>query len=518
MTVPHEAGTKIHESAAGDSLAGAVRTGDPAALVGYYRSRSAAALAACSRLCAPDRIGEALEAAFAEVFDAASAGEIEDEHALDRRLRAAVRSAAADRFGSELSLTAGPPPAGARRVADRVAGAARGAACEHMPRLLAARPEGVLSQADRDRMQEHLRRCPACAAAEARFDEAERAYNAVAGEAPPESVERSLVARFAAQLPPGDEPPVIAVPDDALEGLVDDDADLDHAPADGVAVLDPEQEEPEAYSDDFAPIEDADVVADEPASLAATSALPVTRPLRRPPHLRDDTADRYMPARYEDEAEPEPAGRRERRPGRALAGIALLAAALVAAWAATTALWQEPVSAVLTSSNGDGGASADPRPAAAANQQGAVTVPAAPAAGPTAAERRAASRLKALGARELAQGMSGADVRMLQRLLGAPATGFFGPATLAALRKFQSDQGLEQTGRADSATKRALARRRRVPASAPVAPGTGTQAAPSQQAPGAGGATPSAGTQTRPTPGGAAPPPAGSPGGGAVTP
>jgi peptidoglycan hydrolase-like protein with peptidoglycan-binding domain len=110
--------------------------------------------------------------------------------------------------------------------------------------------------------------------------------------------------------------------------------------------------------------------------------------------------------------------------------------------------------------------------------------------------------------------MTGADVRALQKLLGAPSTGFFGPATEAALLKFQASHGLAQTGRADAATKRALARRTRVPAAAPVAPAAGTQGAAQ---PGA-GTSPGPGSQRGPTPGGAAPPPPGSPSGGAATP
>ncbi|MEA2405846.1 MAG: hypothetical protein QOE08_2493, partial [Thermoleophilaceae bacterium] len=407
MTVPHEAGTKMQENAAAETLAGAVRAGDPVALVGFYRGRAPAALAACARLCKPELIGEALEAAFAEVYDAAQTGEAEDEQALDRRLRAAVRSAAAERFGSDLSLAAGPAPAGARRVADRVAGAARGSACAHMPRLLAARPEGVLTPSDRERMQEHLRRCPSCAAAEARFDEAERAYDAVAGEAPPESVERALVARFASEASP-EEPvpvPVIAVPEDALEGLLDDEHDSDHTPADGIAVLDPERDEDEAWSDELEAIEDADVVAEEPVRVAGARALPETRTLRPPPHLRDDTAEWQMPPAAEPDS-PLHGGRRERRPGRAAAAIAIVAAILVGVWGATTALWKDPVSAVLTGS--DGGAAVPPKQSAPAPAaQNAVATPAAPS-GPSAAQRRAAARLKALGPRVLAQGMTGA--------------------------------------------------------------------------------------------------------------
>src|SRR5256885_13863863 len=66
-------------------------------LAAFYARRAAAALAYCSRLCAPESIGEAVEAAFARVFEASAAGDATDEAALDGRLRSAVRSEAARR-------------------------------------------------------------------------------------------------------------------------------------------------------------------------------------------------------------------------------------------------------------------------------------------------------------------------------------------------------------------------------------------------------------------------------------
>src|SRR3954451_21315095 len=66
-------------------------------LAAFYDRRAAAALAYCSRLCTPEAIGAAVEAAFARVFEAAAAGEAVDEDALERRLRSAVRSEAARR-------------------------------------------------------------------------------------------------------------------------------------------------------------------------------------------------------------------------------------------------------------------------------------------------------------------------------------------------------------------------------------------------------------------------------------
>src|SRR3954471_2726290 len=73
-------------------------------LAAFYDRRAAAALAYCSRLCAPYSIADAVEAAFARVFEAAAAGEATDQRALDAQLRAAVRAEAARRA----------PPAGGR--------------------------------------------------------------------------------------------------------------------------------------------------------------------------------------------------------------------------------------------------------------------------------------------------------------------------------------------------------------------------------------------------------------------
>src|SRR4051794_13159687 len=66
-------------------------------LAAFYDRRAAAALAYCSRLCAPDAIADAVEAAFARVFEAAAAGDVRSDEDLDSRLRAAVRSEAATR-------------------------------------------------------------------------------------------------------------------------------------------------------------------------------------------------------------------------------------------------------------------------------------------------------------------------------------------------------------------------------------------------------------------------------------
>jgi peptidoglycan hydrolase-like protein with peptidoglycan-binding domain len=71
---------------------------------------------------------------------------------------------------------------------------------------------------------------------------------------------------------------------------------------------------------------------------------------------------------------------------------------------------------------------------------------------------------------QLRLGMRGADVRVLQRFLNANGfalaadpieartyeTGYFGPATQAALKAFQQAHQLPQTGKTDAATRAKL--------------------------------------------------------------
>jgi sortase A len=84
------------------------------------------------------------------------------------------------------------------------------------------------------------------------------------------------------------------------------------------------------------------------------------------------------------------------------------------------------------------------------------------------AQRRTQARLDLLGDRQLGPGMTGPDVRELQRLLGMPVTGTFDANTTAAVLAFQRDHGLPQVGRAGSQTKRALARRAHPPSRPPT--------------------------------------------------
>jgi sortase A len=94
-----------------------------------------------------------------------------------------------------------------------------------------------------------------------------------------------------------------------------------------------------------------------------------------------------------------------------------------------------------------------------------------PAAPPTRAQlarRQYLARVALLGQRVLAPGMTGKDVRELQRLLGMPVSGLFDPNTTAAVVAFQRARRLPQTGVAGPATKRLLARRTHPPARPPT--------------------------------------------------
>jgi sortase A len=84
------------------------------------------------------------------------------------------------------------------------------------------------------------------------------------------------------------------------------------------------------------------------------------------------------------------------------------------------------------------------------------------------AHRRYLARLQALGKHRLGPGVSGPEVRELQRLLGMPVTGLFDPNTTAAVVAFQRDHGLPQVGVAGRRTKRLLARRTHPPARPPT--------------------------------------------------
>jgi peptidoglycan hydrolase-like protein with peptidoglycan-binding domain len=86
-------------------------------------------------------------------------------------------------------------------------------------------------------------------------------------------------------------------------------------------------------------------------------------------------------------------------------------------------------------------------------------------AGKSRGKRASGSRRKAyrrvdLGARTLAKGMRGRDVRTLQQLLGLGSDGVFGAQTKRAVRRFQRRAGLTADGAVGPATRVALANRK----------------------------------------------------------
>src|SRR3954452_14211340 len=112
------------------------------------------------------------------------------------------------------------------------------------------------------------------------------------------------------------------------------------------------------------------------------------------------------------------------------------------------------------------------------------------------ARERTAKRLQLMGERTLTEGMTGDDVKEVQRLLGLPATGTFGVQTTAAVTEFQRTHGLPPVGQVGSRTKRALARRPHPPARPPTPPDVPQQQQQSTTTP-----------QTQTTPGASGPAP-----------
>lgn len=634
-------------------------SGQGADLAAFYDRRAAAALAYCSRLCAPDAIADAVEASFARVFESAAGGGPGDEEALDRSLRTAVRGESAARASA---ATAGVP---VRRLFERLADPSRGGACELMPALLAARADGLLGDGDRERMAAHLRRCADCRTAEHRFDEAERAFDALAGEDAP-ALGRSLLAEMLADAPLDDrrrfarerlsaEPPdwleeidwedeprprVVEVPADALEPPL---LDEPHPPA-----FDNEQEDEEEEA------EPADAPDERPAAQrnpAVTAAATADFPALSRARLRMRSALALGPSARK----------------RMAVGL-LVVAVLLFGEAGVTLLWKEPFTALIAAraqgtleqqlhkldrqqlsaaeqsrlaSIHDANRRTDGRIAALAARErqlvpagdalgtlsikrlgidyvvvqgtdaaslrkgpahysdtplpgeggtvgiaghrttyeapfrhvdelragdtitmkmpyGLFTyavdrqriVPAgyqdafagsgtrlvlsachplysasqrilvyahlvarrplgsavearapAPVAGLSAraiARRRTARRLAAMGSRTLLAGMTGPDVREVQRLLGLPASGTFGPETAAAVTEFQRTHGLPTVGRVGSHTKAALARRPHPPARPPTPPDVAPQQPRGQTQPNGTGTTPSGHGYTSP--------------------
>src|SRR5436190_14158529 len=77
----------------------------------------------------------------------------------------------------------------------------RAVACQRTPTLLMARAAGELSRTELESLHAHLYSCADCRAVEWRFNEAERAYAALAGDDAP-ALGRPLVAELIRQREP----------------------------------------------------------------------------------------------------------------------------------------------------------------------------------------------------------------------------------------------------------------------------------------------------------------------------
>ena len=454
------------------------------------RARRASVLAYCARICDPTRIGEAADAAFAELLAALEAAPADLPVDLDQMLLEATRHAAAERV--DAAATASGGRLGPRRSTRT---------CELMPTLLAGRASERLSASDRPALERHLTKCASCRELAQRRDEAEQAYAALIG-APVEAAEPQEP--FA----PGDpEPEVFAsrsYADTSESEAVDAQADVVSVePVDAKAEVDaaPEAEVTEPEPDAFDDYPGPEALEDEP-ELPAPEEEPPDPRLYDPPEfdppplavgteefdvLGDedegdvDTRARRMPPTWRDGA---PIGgkrtRTRRWPSRGLiaglfiAGVVILAIGLVQ----------------LLGGGGDG----DSGQRSTARQTTAAPAPAPAQQQPSRAELRRRARVRSLGDRELGPGTSGDDVKALQKLLGVSQTGNYGELTTFAVSDFQSKHGLKATGIADEATKRKLARRSKPPRQAPAPP----QSQQTQADEGTAGTTPQGGTGTQP--------------------
>lgn len=167
-----------------------VREGDPDALAGLCARRGGAVLSYCERVVQPGLAVRAAADAFARFRLAVIAAE--DPNALDPEttlLNAARHAAAA---------LARRAPAGTSLRA-RLRG--RAETCDLVPRLLAARADGTLGEADRNRLRRHLTRCAHCKTTETATRDAERLYRDPPSRPLPPAAAASIVAALAAAGP-----------------------------------------------------------------------------------------------------------------------------------------------------------------------------------------------------------------------------------------------------------------------------------------------------------------------------
>ena len=289
----------------------------------FRDTRAAAVLAYCSRLCAPERIAEAVDATFERALSDADDAQ-QRGGARDARLRAAMRYEAALRTPGARVADHGDVPA-VRRMVERVADGHRGGTCELVPQLLAAQADSALSDEDVERLRSHLRRCGDCRTVRRRFEEAERAYDQLL----PLTLARALT------MPPPDstepepepEPPPRRFERDGVEVLT------------GTVAPEAEPEPLEAE------IPEAEVVEPPVATPPAEQPDPAARLRAALPRL--NVPDTSLP-RLTQISLP----RRVRLSPRArtyLARVLLVVGILLIAEAVTTVVWKEPFTAYLAS-------------------------------------------------------------------------------------------------------------------------------------------------------------------------
>jgi hypothetical protein len=225
-----------------ETLAARVASGDNVARDLYRRIREPAVQAYTSRVCSLDAVSaETVAKAFDAVGDSPELATVSSNQELDTLLLRMTRREAAARTASPNVQEPVKGFASISRGLGKRFG--RDAACEAMPKLLAARANGLLSETDLVRLDRHLAHCFGCRMLEARFARAEEAFAARVAENP---------------LPGGDEPvtvpaqpvtQVAAPPVEGSEPPTSDAADDEPAPADAVA------EEPEPTEEEDRPEE-----------------------------------------------------------------------------------------------------------------------------------------------------------------------------------------------------------------------------------------------------------------------
>ena len=320
------AGARPRRRAGGGALVDGVRAGDRDAMADFYDRRAAAVFAYCSRLCAPELIADGVEAAFDALFETVRRSPEMEDADLDAILLRATRAAAAER-------AAPPPPARRAARRRRRRGDSRASGHDHMPSLLAARASGILPASDTERMERHLRRCEACRAAALRFDEAERAFEALREGAPPATVHSSLLGASGpavAEMPAPEVEVLDWQPAPAEEARDQRGPDMAAAPA-------PEVEAPARVE----PVVEAPSAV-EPAVEAPSAVEPAveaTTPL--------EPALEAPPAAPEEETAPAKPPRPPLSRARRIASAALFViGVLLLSEAAVTVLWKEPFSAI----------------------------------------------------------------------------------------------------------------------------------------------------------------------------